>query len=177
MEWDKWEVFWGDERAVPPEHLDSNYRMARESLLSKVPITEVWRIRGEAEDLHEAADEYARTIKSRLGLGLPVFDTILLGMGADGHTASLFPGSPALESTSLVEAVEVNQPIAKRLTLTMPVLNAARQVIFLVTGSEKAGRVRDVIERDDLSLPSARVVPDQGDCTWILDQAAANLIR
>ncbi len=110
MAWDDWEVFWGDERAVPPDHADSNYRVARETLLSRVPIVDVWRMRGESGSLREAAEDYARTLKARFGPGIPVFDTILLGMGADGHTASLFPGHSALESQALVEWIEGRAP-------------------------------------------------------------------
>ena len=110
MVWDDWEVFWGDKRAVPPDHPDSNYRVARDTLLSRVPIKDVWRMRGESGSLREAAEEYARTLKARFGPGVPVFDTILLGMGADGHTASLFPGHSALESQALVEWIEGRAP-------------------------------------------------------------------
>jgi len=175
MNWPEWEVFWSDERAVPSEHKDSNYRLAHTTLLTKVDAANVWPMRGDASALREAADEYARTLRSRLGPGFPVFDTILLGMGADGHTASLFPGHRVLDSSALVEAVEDRTP--PRLTLTLPVLNAARQVIFLVTGAEKAERVRDVLEHNDPRFPAAQVLPEEGTCTWILDHEAARLIR
>ena len=168
MNWPEWEVFWSDERAVPAEHPDSNYRLAHDILLSKVEVANVWPMRADAA-------EYARTLRSRLGPGFPVFDTILLGMGADGHTASLFPGHRALDSSALVEAVEDDIP--RRLTLTLPVFNAARQVIFLVIGKEKAERVRDVLEHNDPRFPAARVQPEEGTCAWILDHEAARLIR
>lgn len=173
MSWEEWEVFWADERAVPPDHADSNYRLAHETLLSKVAVGDVWRIRGEAPDLTEAAAEYARAIRSRFGPGAPVFDTILLGMGRDGHTASLFPGHAAIESGSIVETVEVTDWIPRRLTLTLPVLNHARRVIFMVTGAEKAETVHRIFEEEDTTLPAARVLPLDGDCWWILDEAAA----
>ncbi|MCX6601550.1 MAG: 6-phosphogluconolactonase [bacterium] len=175
MNWPEWEVFWSDERAVSPEHTDSHYRLAYDALLREVAVQNVWRMRAEAAALGEAADEYARTLRSRLGPGFPVFDTILLGMGSDGHTASLFPGHRVLDSSALVEAVEDMTP--RRLTLTLPVLNGARQVIFLVTGAEKAERVRDVLEHNDPRFPAAQVLPEEGTCTWILDHEAARLIR
>jgi 6-phosphogluconolactonase len=175
MNWPEWEVFWSDERAVPAGHRDSNYSLARDALLSKIKVENVWPMPAEAAALREAADEYARTLHSRLGPGFPVFDTILLGMGADGHTASLFPGHRALDSSALVEAVEDRTP--PRLTLTLPVLNGAQQVIFLVTGAEKAERVRDVLEHNDPRFPAAQVLPEEGTCTWILDHEAARLIR
>lgn len=168
MNWPEWEVFWSDERAVPPEHPDSNYRLAHDALLSKVEVANVWPMRADAA-------EYARTLRSRMGPGFPVFDMVLLGMGADGHTASLFPGHRALDSSALVEAVE--DVVPPRLTLTLPVINAARQVIFMITGKEKSERVRDVLEHDDLRFPAARVQPEEGMCAWILDHEAARLIR
>jgi 6-phosphogluconolactonase len=175
MNWPEWEIFWSDERAVSAGHRDSNYSLARDALLSKIKVENVWPMPAEAADLREAADEYARTLRSRLGPGFPVFDTILLGMDSDGQTASLFAGHRALGSSALVEAVEDMTP--RRLTLTLPVLNGARQVIFLVTGAEKAERVRDVLERDDPRFPAARVQPEEGTCAWILDHEAARLIR
>ncbi len=177
MQWEKWEVFWSDERAIPTDSDESNYHMVRKALLSRVPVGEVWRMRGEAADLSEAADEYARTIKSRFGPGSPVFDVILLGMGTDGHTASLFPGHPAIESGALVEVVEVNHPLPRRLTLTLRVLNSARRVVFLVNGESKAQCVHDVLVKEDYHLPATRVMPHEGDCWWLLDHAAASLIR
>jgi 6-phosphogluconolactonase len=178
MNWENWEVFWSDERAVPPDHPDSNFRLAEEALLLHVPVGNVWRMHGEMPDLREAADDYARTLRLRFGLKLPVFDTILLGMGADGHTASLFPGHPALESAALVETVEISsQTPPRRLTLTLPVLNHALRVIFLVVGDEKAERVSDIFQHEDASLPAARVQPEEGECAWLLDHAAADLIR
>lgn len=177
MAWDGWEVFWSDERAVPPDHPESNFALAQRELLSKVPVQDVWRMPADLPDLCEAAEDYARTLKSRFGPGAPVFDSILLGMGADGHTASLFPGSAALESGALVEAVEVPHAIPRRLTFTLRLLNSARQVIFLVTGSDKAEAVRAVLDANDYRLPAARVDPRDGTCWWLLDAAAAALIR
>jgi 6-phosphogluconolactonase len=177
MAWEQWQVFWSDERAVPPDHTESNYYWAKKLWLDHGPVTDVYRMRGEAEDLRAAAEEYARILKVQFGTALPEFDSIMLGMGADGHTASLFPGQAALNSPAVVEAVEVKQPIAKRLTLTLPVLNAARQVIFIVAGTAKAERVRDVLENLNPELPAARVNPPDGICWWLLDHEAARLVR
>ncbi|RPH94816.1 6-phosphogluconolactonase [candidate division KSB1 bacterium] len=177
MSWESWEVFWCDERAVPPDHPDSNFKAANDLWLSKVPVSDVWRMRAESSDLREAADEYARTLRSRLGLSSPILDTILLGMGKDGHTASLFPGHKALKSGSLVEVVEGDDPVPHRLTLTLPVLNRARQVIFMAAGEDKADAVLRIFEQEDRSLPAALVDPADGECLWILDHAAARLIR
>jgi 6-phosphogluconolactonase len=177
MAWENWEVFWADERAVPPDHPDSNFHLAQSTFLTEVPVGEIWRMHAEVADLHAAAEDYARTLRSRFSLGMPAFDTILLGMGADGHTASLFPAHPALDSTALVEAVEASVTPPRRLTLTLPVLNRALHVIFLVTGEEKSERVRDILMDDKFSFPAGRVKPDEGLVTWILDARAACLIR
>ncbi len=151
--WEQTLVFFGDERCVPPDHLWSNYRMAREALLDHVPLSpaNIHRMAGELAPADAAAD-YARVIRRTFGLrgaARPVFDLILLGMGDDGHTASLFPGMPALaERRRLVAATDVPgyvQPAVARITLTYPVLNAARHVMFLVAGASKAAKVRAVL--------------------------------
>jgi 6-phosphogluconolactonase len=177
MGWEQWEVFWADERAVATNDPESNYRLAQEILLNKVPVAEIWRMHAELRDLPAAAEDYARTLKSRFDPGVPRFDTLLLGMGADGHTASLFPISEVLRSGRLVEAVEAPPPISRRLTLTMSVINAARLVLFLVTGEDKAETVLKVLKGNDLDLPAAQVDPEEGQCLWLLDHAAARLIR
>jgi 6-phosphogluconolactonase len=143
MPWGQTSVFFGDERGVGPDHPDSNYRMAYQALLSKVPVppARVFRIRGEAEDPEEAAAEYARTLvqafENRRG-ELPRFDLVLLGLGIDGHTGSLFPGSPVLKEVfRTVAAVHASAAsIPQRFTLTLPILNAAARVVFLVAGAE-----------------------------------------
>jgi 6-phosphogluconolactonase len=172
-------VFFGDERAVPPDHPDSNYRMAHETLLSRVPIpaAQVLRIRGEAGDLEVAAAEYARALAEAFGTRrgeLPRFDLVLLGLGIDGHTASLFPGSPVVrEVFRAVAAVHVAAAeIPQRLTLTLPVLNAAARVVFLVAGPEKAKVVKAVFG-ERASLPGTMVRPADGELVWLLDRAAA----
>jgi 6-phosphogluconolactonase len=177
MAWENWEVFWSDERAVPSDSPESNFHLAHQALLMHVPIGEVFRMPADQRDLKRAAEDYARTLRMRFDLKPPEFDTVLLGMGADGHTASLFPGHPALESHSLVEAVEVDQPVPGRLTLTLPVLNRARHAVVLVTGAEKAEAVRQILKDGDSSLPAARILPLDGICTWLLDQKAARLVR
>ena len=179
VDWRHTWVFFGDERAVPPDHAGSNYRMAHEALLSRVPIpaAQVLRIRGEAEDLEVAAAEYARALGEAFGTrrgALPRFDLVLLGLGVDGHTASLFPDSPVVrEVFRAVAAVHVAAAsIPQRLTLTLPVLNAAARVVFLVAGAEKAKVVKAVLS-ERATLPAAMVRPADGELVWLLDRAAA----
>ncbi len=188
MSWEHWEVYWADERAVPPDHPESNYCLASTTLLSKVPVRKIFRMQGEASDLTQAASEYADLLVKQFGENPPVFDLILLGVGTDGHTASLFPDnktttpqSPTggLESSDeLVAAVNVKDAkIPHRLTLTYRVLNAARTDVFLITGEEKAKTVRAILQEGDPSLPATHVKPENGECYWILDEAAAHLLE
>jgi 6-phosphogluconolactonase len=169
-------VYFGDERACPPEDPESNYRLARESLLDRVPIQPslVYRMEGEAPDLDAAASDYSSLLRSsRLPGpgGAPRLDCVLLGLGADGHTASLFPGTPALEVADswCTRGVAPAAPV-DRLTLTLPVLNAAAAVAFCVTGAGKAEALQRVATGEG---PAARVTPAQGKLLWFLDQAAA----
>lgn len=180
LDWSRVRVFWGDERCVPPDHPDSNYRLAEELLLSRVPIRpeNIHRMRGEATDPDLAAAEYAGELQSAFGLKRgerPRFDLILLGMGADGHTASLFPHSPALrEVTRLAVAVYVEAVKGYRLTLTLPVLNGAATVLFLISGSDKAQRLRTVLTgKPSPGAPASLVRPERGTLHWIVDRAAA----
>lgn len=179
IDWSKVHVFWGDERTVPPDHDESNYRMAQESLLDRVSIPEdhIHRMAGE-RDPDVAAREYEQTIGKVFGVSppeMPRFDVILLGMGADGHTASLFPGTRALdEQKRYAVANHVPQQNADRLTLTFPVLNAARLVIFMVAGPDKAPAVQGCLEGDREARPAARVQPVDGQRRWLLDAAAAS---
>lgn len=183
VEWRRTLVFWSDERCVPPDHADSNYRLARETLLSKVsiPAGNVYRMRGEI-DPEQAALEYEQTVRRELPteVGAPVFDLILLGMGPDGHTASLFPGTAALcETTRLVTAPFVPRLNAHRITFTPPLINAAARVIFLVAGADKANTLRDVLEgefKPDV-FPAQLVKPASGQLTWLVDGAAAARLR
>src|SRR5881296_375658 len=181
VRWDRTWVFFGDERVVPPDHAESNYRMAHETLLSRVPIppAQIVRMRGEDADAESAAAAYAASLTEAFGTRrgeLPRFDLVLLGLGVDGHTASLFPGSPVLrEVFRTVAAVHVAAAqIPQRLTLTFPVLNAAARVIFLVAGAEKAKIVKAVLS-DQAVLPAAMVRPTDGELIWLADRAAAAL--
>lgn len=182
--WERVHVFWGDERHVPPDHADSNYRMANEAMLSKVPIPpgNVHRIASEIADAGRAAEAYERTLQGVLHLPAgdrPRFDLVLLGMGPDGHTASLFPGTTALtETTRLVTSPWVDKLDTYRITLTAPVLNAAARVLFLVGGADKAETLREVREGDyePLRLPSQLIRPDAGELVWFVDEAAARLL-
>ena len=179
--WDRVYLFWGDERAVPPDHPDSNYRMAHEAMLShlSIPPANVYRMPGEAADLEAAAEEYEAALRryfSASPAGESRFQLVLLGLGPDGHTASLFPGSPALnEVRKWVVATPVaplNPPI-RRLTLTYTILDNAAQVIFLVTGANKAGLVREILAGGaDDRYPAARIHPADGETMWMLDAEA-----
>jgi 6-phosphogluconolactonase len=177
VDWAKVHFFWGDERCVPPDDAESNYRMAREALLSQVavPAENVHRIEAEKPDHAAAARDYQTVLARTLGGDVPVLDLILLGMGPDGHTASLFPRTAALaEKTRWVAPNFVPKFNADRITLTYPVLNAARQVLFVVCGADKANVLREVLEGppDAERLPSQAVQPD-GPLMWFLDSAAA----
>jgi len=182
--WGRTQVFWGDERQVPSEHPDSNYRLAREVLLSKVPVPEVnvHRIQGDLPDASEAARRYEDDMRASLELGegeLPRFDLVLLGLGADGHTASLFPGTEALqEKHRAATANWVDTLRSWRITLTAPAINRARAVMFLVCGGDKAEAVKAVLEKPRNSeVPPARLVrPRSGTVLWYMDPAAAKLL-
>ncbi len=181
VRWDRTWVFFGDERVVPPDHAESNYRMAHETLLSRVPIppAQILRMRGEDADADSAAAAYAASLTEVFGTRrgeLPRFDLVLLGLGVDGHTASLFPGSPVLrEVFRTVAAVHVTAAqIPQRLTLTFPVLNAAARVFFLVAGAEKAKIVKAILS-DQALLPAALIRPTEGELIWLADRAAAAL--
>ena len=182
LPWAQMFFFWGDERHVPPDDADSNYRMAQETLLSKVPVPpgNVFRIPAENPDATAAAEAYEQTLRRFFALGpgeVPRFDLILLGLGPDGHTASLFPETAALGETSrLVVANWVEKLNASRITFTLPVLNAARCVAFLVSGADKAAVVREVLEGNAPAekYPSRLVQPSQGKLIWFVDRAAAS---
>jgi 6-phosphogluconolactonase len=189
VDWERVELFWSDERCVPPDHPASNFRMARESLLDRLtlPAKNVHRIHGE-DDPAEAAASYERVVRTALSTpaGPPRrtpgsrFDLILLGLGEDGHTASLLPDSAAVrEQTRWVVADRVAASSMARITLTLPVINAAAEVVFLVSGGEKAAmlqRVTDQPSRHDL-LPAQLVAPRDGRVRWLVDRAAASGFR
>ena len=180
--WTEAHFFWGDERCAPPDHPDSNYRMAFESLLCKVPVPEqnIHRIEGEEEPEVAAAkyETVLRDLFSLSGAARPRFDLIFLGLGDDGHTASLFPGSEALQETKrLVAAVYVEKLKAHRVTLTLPVLNHAANIFFLVAGESKEAILRDVLRRKSKNLPARQISPPNGRLTWFVDRAAAALLQ
>ena len=177
IDWRNVEIYFGDERTVPPDHKDSNYGMARAAMLSKLPIPEsnVHRMRGEI-DPEEAAKEYGLLLKENFADGGP--DLVLLGMGDDGHTASLFPGTPALHETKhRALANPVPQLNTTRLTMTAPFINRAREVIVTVTGANKASRLAEVLEgpRDPERLPVQLIQPTSGRLMWLIDAAAAGM--
>jgi len=181
IDWKNVYLFWDDERTVPPDHSDSNYRMVQEALLRHIPIPEenVFRMRGEMEP-ETAAAEYAGLLKKFFAGKWPRFDLILLGVGEDGHTASLFPGTSALlETKKEVTAVFVPKFNAWRITLTLPVLNAARNVMFIVSGRSKSEITQRVVNvgQPDKELPATLIYPQKGFLYWILDSESAALLN
>lgn len=183
VDWSRLQLFWVDERSVPPTDPDSNYRMTNEALLSKVPLPEanIFRMEGEL-DPEEAANRYESTLRNTLkleGAESPAFDLVLLGMGDDGHTASLFPHTEALhELGRLVVANHVAQKDTWRITLTWPVINQGREVAFLIEGSAKTAVLAEVLTGpyDPERLPSQLIRPSNGKLRFLLDDvAAANL--
>ncbi len=197
IDWARVHFFWGDERAVPPDHPDSNYRMANETLLSRVPvpIQNVHRILAE-KNPDDAARDYEQTLreffenplpspspvsrgKEGVGVGPPRVDLILLGLGADGHTASLFPHTPARRETARwVIAYFVDKAKKNRITLTAPVINAAENILFLVAGVDKTQAVRAVLRGDYRpdDLPAQLIQPTHGRMVWLLDREAASAL-
>ena len=180
IRWDCWSVFWSDERCVPPDHEASNYRMAKEALLDHVPVPSgnVYRMQGEGVP-HVAAREYEELLKGYFHSPEPSFDLILLGIGDDGHTASLFPGTLALaERSRLVLHNWVPDQQAYRITFTLPLINAARIIAFLGTGESKADVLRRVLEPapGESPLPATMVQPSSNSVHWFLTQDAAKLL-
>ncbi|MEJ2730309.1 MAG: 6-phosphogluconolactonase [Deltaproteobacteria bacterium] len=185
MPWERIHFFWGDERCVPPDHPESNYRMADHAMLSKVPIPSknIHRIHAENSDAEKVAADYEAEIRRFFGIQgkqIPVFDFVLLGMGADGHTASLFPATSALAETErLVVANWVAKFQSTRLTLTLPVFNHAIRILFLVCGEDKAETLRAVLEgkRQPDRYPAQRIRPSRGQLWWFLDRSAAGRLE
>ena len=183
IDWSRTSIFWSDERCVPADHPDSNTKMAREALLDHVPLAfdRIYRIPTQLDPASAAQAyqaELVRFFESRGGI--PRFDMMILGVGADGHTASLFPGSPALDEKKrwVVTATAENAPVKERITFTLPILNAAAHVVMLVLGEEKADAVARIFTGDDdPPLPAGRVQPLNGRLTWILDEEAASRLR
>jgi len=182
LPWDKIHFFWGDERAVPPDHPDSNFLQASSTLLEPrlIPAENIHRIMGEL-DPKTAAAFYQEEILAWFKDTPPRFDLVLLGMGTDGHTASLFPGSQALQDSQQnqwVTANQIPQLSSWRITFTAKLINAAEQVVFLVTGQPKAETLFKVLEGPNLpnKYPSQLINPHNGSLIWILDQAAASML-
>lgn len=179
VRWNSWRVFFGDERACAPEDSHSNYRMAKATLLDRVPVLldRVHRMEAERADLDAAALEYSRLLERKLPCGengVPIFDCILLGLGENGHTASLFPGTAALQ----VNDAWATRGLADyapfdRITLTYPVINSAKFVAFIVSGGSKGDALRGVING---TVPAAGVRPAPGRLLWFIDSAARNSI-
>ena len=177
LDWGRVHFFFGDERSVPPDHDDSNYRMAREALLSCVPAGSVHRMRGEIEP-PEAAALYEQELEEFFD-GEPRLDLVLLGIGEDGHTASLFPCTPALEVS---DRFVIENPVEKldniRITLTVPAINAARKVVFLVAGESKAQALREILEGDaEPQEYPAKLIQPTGELVWMVEAAAANSLN
>ncbi|HKY43688.1 MAG TPA: 6-phosphogluconolactonase, partial [Pyrinomonadaceae bacterium] len=167
--WSGIHFFWTDERHVPPDHPESNYRMANEAMLAHVPVTRdnVHRVMSENPDAAEAAEQYEQVVPPRV-------DLILLGLGSDGHTASIFPGSEVVHETKrLVAAPWVEKLNSYRITMTLPLINNAASVVFLVSGAEKAEIVREVL-KGPKRYPAQEVRPVAGELRWMLDREAAS---
>lgn len=185
LSWENIHFFWGDERHVPPDHPDNNYRMASEAMLTRVgvPLTNVHRIKSEIVDAGKAADEYEHALRKTFTLGpgqFPRFDLILLGMGSDGHTASIFPGSDVInEKRRLVVGPWIEKLKSFRITLTPVVLNNAASIIFLVSGAEKAKTLHEVLEGEyrPQCLPVQLIAPATGEVLWLVDREAARLLK
>lgn len=183
IDWSSLHMFWGDERCVPPEHPESNYGMARRELFARVPIPRenIHRMQAERTDVEQAARDYEEVLRQFLSMdaqGFPRFHLILLGLGQDGHTASLFPSWSAWhDAPGWVCAPDVESAGVRRMTLTLPVLNAAHHVIFMVTGEDKADVLRRVAKDGDQRLPAQRVRPVEGELLFVVDAAAGARLR
>ena len=179
--WQKIHIFWVDERCVPVNNPASNYGAAKKDFLDNIPIpsNHVHPMPGEAPP-EKGASQYQHELINFFQLEdgpFPVFDLIFLGMGADGHTASLFPGDEALkEKKRMIVAVKGGDPYVNRLTMTFPVLNNARNVVFLVSGKEKAETIKTIFEKKNVMLPAGKVKPEKGELIWLLDGEAASLL-
>ena len=185
IDWTKVFFFFGDERNVLPEDEENNFRMADENLFKplQIPFEQIFRWQTELKIAEEIAADYETAAKVFFALpenGFPRFDLILLGMGADGHTASLFPESKALRETEKIAVANwVEKLKTMRLTLTFPVINNASNIMFLIAGAEKAEALREVLEgeRQPDRFPSQKVKPDDGNLLWLVDAQAASRIQ
>ena len=182
VEWRHVHFFWADERCVPKEDDESNFRLAYEAFLSKitVPASNIHRVKGE-EDPEKGAKDYEDDLRKFFGMsGLPAFDLMILGMGEDGHTASLFPGSKSLEETiRLAFPVYMKRPKRDRVTLTLQVLNNSAQILFLVSGPSKAKIVHDVLGNEGKTerYPAGLINPSNGNIVWLIDREAARNLK
>ena len=184
LPWDKMQVFFGDERHVAPGHADSNFQMASDAMLAKAPLEpqQIHRIKGEYSDTAQAATEYEEEIRRTFALKtgeFPRFDLSLLGMGNEGHTLSLFPGTKALhEAQRVVTRNWIGKLYTERITLTAPAANAAANVIFMVTGSDKACALKAVLEgpHEPEQLPAQMIQPADGSLAWLVDAAAGSML-
>jgi 6-phosphogluconolactonase len=182
--WDKIHLFFGDERHVPPDHPDSNFLMATEAMISKSPLKpeQVTRIKGEYFDAEQAALEYEKALREYFKLKegeYPRFDLLLAGMGNEGHTLSLFPGTKALHADGrLVVRNWIGKLNTERVTLTAPAASNAAQVIFMVTGADKAQALKSVLEGpfEPDQLPAQLLQPQNGRLLWLVDTAAASVL-
>jgi 6-phosphogluconolactonase len=183
IDWALVEIFWSDERCVPADDAESNYHLAQEVMLSKLPIaaSQIHRVPADEPDREAASLAYTKEMQRVFGTdGIPQFDLIQLGMGPEGHTASLFPHQASLtEQQRLIMSVTVPKPPPPRLTFTPPLLNAAIHILFLVTGPDKSEAVQAVLEgpKQPEEYPAQIVQPSDGEVTWMLDKAAAALLR
>jgi len=183
LPWDRIHFFWTDERHVPPDHPDSNYRMVREAMLVRAPVppTNVHRMLSEKPNASEAANDYESQLRDFFHLPageLPGIDFALLGLGPEGHTASLFPDSEVLQETQRwVAAPWIAKLNSYRLTMTLPVLNNASTVVFLVSGSEKAEILREVLKGEPDRFPAQRINPTNGALSWLVDENAASKLQ
>ena len=184
LPWDKMKVFFGDERHVGPGHADSNFQMASDTMLSKAPLQpeQIFRIKGEYPDTEQAAAEYEATIGHEFGLKggeFPRFDLVLLGMGSEGHTLSLFPGTKALHETQrIVTRNWVGKLYTERVTLTAPAANNAANIIFMIAGADKACALKAVLEgpHEPDQLPAQMIQPSNGTLSWLVDQSAGSML-
>jgi 6-phosphogluconolactonase len=185
VDWKEVQFFWGDERCVPPGDSASNFGMANRTMLSKLALRpeQIHRMRGEDEPA-QAAQEYERELRTLFRLeqlgDFPCFNLVLLGLGDNAHVASLFPHHPALhEETRLAVAVEVEAAPSRRISLTMPVINSAERVMFLVSGEKKAAAVRNILQgpADPEQYPGQLVKPPKGEIVWLMDKAAASGLK
>lgn len=180
--WDKTDIFWVDDRCVPYDDPASNFGAAKSDLLDMVPIPND-HVHPVPVDIspEEGAARYQSEMLGYFNLpinGIPVFDLIILGLGADGHTASLFPGYKELNETEkLIVSVEGGKPSVHRLTMTLPVLNRAKETVFLVSGSSKAGIIKEIFNNEESRLPARLIEPVNGNLTWLMDRDASQLLN